>query len=321
MPVYNAGKYVGKAIESILNQTYSNFELIIVNDGSTDDSKDIVLSFNDSRIKYFENETNQNIVKTRNRCISEASGDYVAVLDSDDIALPKRLEQQLEFLEMSPEYGMCGTFYQVIDSDGKLLNKVVLPLTELDTKTSLYFSNCFCHSTIMIRSELVKKFKYKEGFDIIEDYELSYNISKISKIANLPVYLTHYRIHGNNVTIEKKEEVLGKLQKMNSIILQDLKIGYSEEQLKIHTNFLAYNYSFFQGTAEFNPAESWILKVYDQIKNIPEINNGIIAELLIGRWLAICFNTKRYSSIFSLKLLLKFRGIYLKCLAIKLTGN
>ena len=279
MPVYNAGKYVGKSIESILNQSYSNLELIIVNDGSTDNSREVILSYKDPRIKYFENESNLNIVKTRNRCLFEASGDYVAVLDSDDIALPLRIEKQLEFLKANADYGLCGSIYQVIDSGGKLLKEVNLPLSAEDIKTTLFFSNCFCHSTIMVRSDLAKKLKYKEGFDIIEDYVLIYNLSKFVKLVNLPFPSTLYRIHGNNVTIEKKEEVLGKLYKFNTGILQDLQIESSADQVKMHTHFLGYNYSYFQDPSNFKPLESWILNIYGKIQNNPELNPQIVREI------------------------------------------
>ncbi len=321
MPVYNAEKYVGEAIESVLNQTHSNIELIIVNDASTDNSKIIIQSYRDPRIKYFENAVNLNIVKTRNRCISEASGEYIAVLDSDDIARPLRLEKQLEFLEANKEFGMCGTFYQVIDSNGKLLNKVELPLSEIDTKTTLYFSNCFCHSSIMLRAELAKLFKYKEGYDIIEDYEIIYNISKVAKIGNLPFISTYYRIHGNNVTIEKKDEVLEKLLKMNKRILQDLNIDFSPEQLKMHTRFLAYDYDFFKNHDHFMPVESWILKLCSQLNNNAYLKSRLVENLFLARWFAICFNIRRFSNIFSLKLFSQFRWGYLQNLADKFTGR
>src|SRR3979411_1813870 len=103
MPVYNAEKYLKEAIDSVLHQSYKNIELVIINDGSTDSSKDIILANDDPRIRYFENKFNSGIVYSRNRGLQLAIGDYIATLDSDDIALPHRTEQQVDFLEKNSD--------------------------------------------------------------------------------------------------------------------------------------------------------------------------------------------------------------------------
>jgi glycosyltransferase involved in cell wall biosynthesis len=319
MPVYNAEKFLSIAIESILTQTFVNFELMIINDGSTDSSEKIILSYRDIRIKYLINSENRGLIHSLNLGISNSRGKYLARIDADDIAHSHRLEKQVAFMESHSDYGMCGTLYQVIDPYGKVLNDVNLPLSEVDTKTSINFSNCFCHSTMMIRTALAEQLKYQKEYYLIEDYELWYNISRVSKICNLPIHSTYYRIHGSNISIEKKEQMLDQLHKMNARILQDLNIEFTNEQLKLHTNLLAYNYAYFQNAASIGPAEFWILKVYHHLKNNSAFNNRIIANLFINRWLAICFNTKRYRSIFSWKLLINFRWEYLKCLTGKLT--
>src|SRR5580693_6014535 len=108
MPVYNAEKYIMQAIDSVLGQSYPHFELVIVNDGSTDRSKEIIHSYSDKRIRFYDNEVNLGITKTRNKCIQYATGKYIAVLDNDDIALPFRLEKQVEFLESDFDYALCG---------------------------------------------------------------------------------------------------------------------------------------------------------------------------------------------------------------------
>jgi glycosyltransferase involved in cell wall biosynthesis len=119
MPLFNAEKYVGDAVESVLNQSYTNFELIIINDASTDKSAACVQGIVDRRIVIVENENNLGIVASRNRGLALAKGKYIAVLDSDDIALPNRLEKQVAFLEANPAYGICGSYYHVINGIGK----------------------------------------------------------------------------------------------------------------------------------------------------------------------------------------------------------
>ena len=310
MPVYNAGKYVGKSIESILSQTYTNLELIIVNDGSTDNSREVILSYKDPRIKYFENDSNLNIVKTRNRCISESSGEYIAVLDSDDIAFPDRLEKQLEFLEANPEYGMCGTYYHIINENNEYQSRIQVPLNDLDNKTFLNFNVCFCHSTVMMRSELAKKIKYREGYDIIEDYEITYNISKIAKIANLPIYSTHYRVHGNNVTIAKKEKAQENRKKIDETVLTDLGIDFTQAELALHTNFISFNYEYFVLDSRYKELEKWLLGYYAFSKKKNRFNMQLIARSFITRWFLICIKNKKYSWIFFNRLLFKFHFLY-----------
>src|ERR1700682_983363 len=200
MPVYNAEKYLQPAIESILNQSYSNQEIIIINDGSTDSSKNIILNFRDPRVRFFENPENWGIERTRNRGLEEAKGEYIAVLDSDDIAFPERIKIQVEFLEKNPEYGMCGSYFQIIDRNDKLVKKARFPTNDKDARSNLILHNCFCHSTVMMRSKLAKDLKYRAGFDVIEDYILWYMISQRAKIINLPVYTTSYRVHETNIS-------------------------------------------------------------------------------------------------------------------------
>src|SRR4029078_1647315 len=152
MPVYNAEKYLREAIQSILTQNYSNLEMIIVNDGSTDNSKNIILSFEDPRLRYFENPENWGIVRTRNRALAEATGEYVAVLDSDDVALPDKLRFQVEFMENNPEFKLCGSYFKTIDANGHILKNVKFPSHDGDARSMLLVHNCFCHSTIVMRS-------------------------------------------------------------------------------------------------------------------------------------------------------------------------
>ena len=127
MPVYNGEKYLKEAIDSVLSQSYQNIELVIVNDGSTDSGSQIVKKYTDPRIRFVENESNSGIVYSRNKGLESATGKYVATLDSDDIALPDRIEKQVLFLENNSEYGMCGTFFSTIDSAGMFVKKVHFP--------------------------------------------------------------------------------------------------------------------------------------------------------------------------------------------------
>ena len=123
MPVYNGEKYLRPAIESILNQTFSDFEFLIINDGSTDNSESIILSYKDERIRYVKNENNLKLIKTLNKGIDLARGKYIARMDADDISLPTRLEREIEYMESHPECGLVSVFPYVMSESGKILHK------------------------------------------------------------------------------------------------------------------------------------------------------------------------------------------------------
>ena len=119
LPAYNADRYLTEAIKSILAQTYSNFELIILNDGSTDHTEQIILGFTDSRILYIDNHQNLGIVATLNKGLSVAQGEYIARMDADDISTAVRFEHQINYLETHPAVGVLGSAIQIIDRRGK----------------------------------------------------------------------------------------------------------------------------------------------------------------------------------------------------------
>ncbi len=318
MPVYNAEKYLKESIDSILNQSYRNIELVIVNDGSTDSSKDIILGITDSRIRLIENERNSGIVFTRNAGLESASGEYIATLDSDDIALPDRLEKQVKFLEENRTHGMCGTFYIVIDGNGNLQKSIRFPTDNEDILTYLMIGNCFCNSTILLRSRLAKELKYREQFDIVEDYELWYRMSKFVKLANLSFFGTYYRVHGNNISVSKMADMFARAKKIAREILTDANITFTERELDVHANLLNSNSSFFEDDDKLTELESWTCKFYKKLISDHKYNQLLLYNMITERWLIIAFKTKRYKKLVYNKLFLLNKRAYLACLGRKI---
>jgi len=295
MPVYNAEKYIKQAIDSILGQTYTHFELVIVNDGSSDRSKEIILSYSDNRIHYLENEANLGIAKTRNKCIQHSNGKYIAVLDNDDIALAFRLEKQVKFLEADDSYGLCGSFYDVINGDGRIFCKMKLPVTDREIKTYLLFENCFCNSSVMIQSKLLKERPYTESFDMIEDYYFLYTVSKFKRLSILPIFATQYRVHGKNTSIEKLDGMRTLRKKMDRMILHDLAIPFSEEEFTIHTHFASGNFEFFNEALQISKLESWMMKLYQYLESTRQYDMHLIEKIFCRRWILIFRRTKNIS--------------------------
>ena len=156
MPVYNTEKFVKKTIESLLNQTYKDFELIVIDDGSTDNSIEIIKKFADNRIKIFSNDSNKGIVYSRNRGNAEALGRFIAPFDSDDIALPDKFEKQISFLEQHPEFGMLGSWAKLIDENDKFLNvNWKLSAKAESIPAILLFRAYFIQSAVVFRREFL----------------------------------------------------------------------------------------------------------------------------------------------------------------------
>jgi glycosyltransferase involved in cell wall biosynthesis len=195
MPVYNGAIYLEQAIESILCQTYEDYEFIIINDGSTDDTAAIIRKYNDARIRYYE-QKNQGLPETLNRCIELAQGKYLARQDADDISLPQRFEKQVTFLEDYPECGMVGTWAEIWINEKKTSRIHKHPSDDLTLKFDLLLNNSFVHSSIMIRKAVFNEiglYTTDKSRQPPEDYELWSRVARKFGIANIPEVLQIYR--------------------------------------------------------------------------------------------------------------------------------
>lgn len=202
MPVYNTPEeYLREAIESILNQTFTDFEFLIINDGSTNNAEDIIFSYKDKRIKYIKNEQNLGLIKTLNKGLDLASSEYIARMDADDISLPQRLEKQVKFLDENPEIGVLGTWYEWFPK-----RRVMESFTESkDIKECLLLmNNSIGHPTVMLRKSAADKFEYDENALYVEDYALWLSLIDKVEFANLPEVLLKYRRHSGSICKNNK---------------------------------------------------------------------------------------------------------------------
>lgn len=201
MPVYNGARYLRESIDSILNQTFKDFEFIIINDGSTDNSEEIILSYNDPRIVYLKNKVNSKICVTLNRGIDAARGNYIARFDCDDIALPNRLERQKQYLDKHPEIGIIGSDI-IIFGKGDEDHYFGFVHNPDECKAGLLFNTCFAHPAVMMRTRILLEHNlhYREEYKGIEDFEMWWRISQYAEMANLPEALIRYRKHPEQET-------------------------------------------------------------------------------------------------------------------------
>lgn len=242
LPFFNEEKYLAKAINSVLEQTYKNIELFLFNDGSKDLSGNIALSFIDKRIKYYESE-NKGYLYHLNYGLSIAKGEYIARMDADDISHPDRFMRQIEFLESNPEISAVGTSFYRIDKKDKIVSSKKAPITYEQCKFIAPINSPILHPTLLIRkSVLLSVGGYNQKFYLIEDYELFNRlIDRGFLIANIDEYLFYYRFYKHLISSERelyqqnaiysygKNYLEGKLRTNNSTVY--IQLAYLEYYL------------------------------------------------------------------------------------------
>ncbi|HLO79466.1 MAG TPA: glycosyltransferase [Chitinophagaceae bacterium] len=215
MPVFNTATYLGEAITSILTQSFSDFELIIINDGSTDDSQAVIRSFHDMRIIYLENEKNMGLVYTLNRAIDAAKGEWIARMDGDDISLPGRFGEQLLYLARHPEVDVLACRVQLIDESGNETTNWlddVTAITPEQIMDHLAVDNCIAHPSVMIRTDVLKTYRYLPEQSQAEDYDLWLRLVTTGKIIHkLDKILVKHRIISSSFTRVRQQNVYAKL--------------------------------------------------------------------------------------------------------------
>ena len=230
MPVFNCEAYVGEAIESILNQSFRDFEFIVINDGSTDRSGDILARYErmDERVKVYHQE-NRGIISSLNRGCDLARGRYIARMDADDISLAERLAKQVRYMEAHPEIGVLGTWIEYVDENGSSQGNWCMPTMPALIDWSLFFGSCLAHPSVMMRREVVERLGFYHQVVLqAEDYDLWVRASVVTKLANVPEILLRRRLWEGNDSVRRfqaYEQTVVKV--MQSTIARLLKMQVS----------------------------------------------------------------------------------------------
>jgi glycosyltransferase involved in cell wall biosynthesis len=291
MPAYNAEEFLEESISSILNQTFPDFELLIGDDGSTDRTMEIIQSFSDERIIVIRNEKNLGIPYTLNRLIKASRGEYIARQDSDDISLPKRLEKQVAFLDKNPEIGLCGTQIAWFGSKRK---RIRVPLQNEDIKAGMLVFNPICQPTVMFRKSGLTEY-YDETLEVAEDYAMCYELSKKTRLANLPDILLKYRWHGTNIS-RTKENLMDKTVKSikATIFKESLHYQIDEKETKL-LDLVAESY--LTGFNDLTFFENFLLKIRSKNKETVYYNEKALQRRIFRLWSSACFKLKGISTI------------------------
>jgi hypothetical protein len=240
MPAFNAEKYIEEAIQSVCSQSYTNWELLVINDGSTDSTRSIVKHFSeqDHRIRLIDNEVNKGLIEVRNLGLKLANGKYIAHLDSDDVALPERLAVQVSFMQSHPDYVGIGTACIEVDSAGRQLRKVEREIADEDIPVLLIFSNYFINSTIMLEAKVAREVSYDPAIPLAEDYCFFVKLSERGKLGNLNKPLVKYRIHESNTSSIKAAALAKMLKEIQRRQLCLLQIEPTAEEMDLHAQLV-----------------------------------------------------------------------------------
>lgn len=233
LPVYNGERYLREAIDSVLAQTYTDFELWVVNDGSTDGTVAIVDSYVDPRVRHIDNPHNMGLVATLNHAFAMVKTPYIARMDDDDLWHPKKLELQMALLESRPDVGVCGTS---IHKFGDIDAVHVFPEESDALKVGLLFYCMMSHPSVVYRRSMLQEtgLTYRQDYFPAEDYKMWVDVLQHSKIYNLQQPLVEYRQHGGQICREKKVEQIAQERKLQE---EQLRLVYphpTEEELKFH---------------------------------------------------------------------------------------
>ncbi len=230
LSVYNSEKYVAIAIESILNQTFADFELIIVDDRSTDSSWDIVQRYakQDKRIIVFRNEVNLGGCNTLIKGLEFCTGKYYARLDNDDWSYPDRLEKQFNFLEAHSDVGIVGGTMEIINKNGDVIGKREYNLSDSEIRKKIFRYSPFSHPLVMIRKSILDKVGgYDPEYAPADDYEMYFRIGRESKFANLADVILQYRMTPGSITFNRTKKMELSTIKVRNLYKKDHSYKFS----------------------------------------------------------------------------------------------
>jgi len=258
MAAYNRERSLGESIDSVLGQTFGDFELLVIDDGSTDGSAGVVEQRDDPRIRLVRHDQNQGIPKTRNHGLALARGEYLAILDSDDVAFRRRLELQVAHLDAHPEVAAVGGWAKRVRANGRPTTPAVRPTRPRDIRARILFASCFKNPTMMARTAAMREIGYREQFVICQDIDMWGRMSAKYALANLPRYLIEYRLGG---TSHQDDDLSAAMKKQAAADqLRDLGVAFDDDDLDRHHQLRNPKNFRFDG-ADVDWCEDWLLRL------------------------------------------------------------
>jgi glycosyltransferase involved in cell wall biosynthesis len=285
LPVYNAAAYVSSAIESILKQSFTDFELLVINDGSSDNSLTLISKFNDPRIRVVNNEANLGLIATLNKGLELAKSELIARMDADDSALPDRLQLQVAAFDQDPNLVVCGTNYYTIEGSKRSFRPSAFDGDAL--KAQLLFTTCFSHPTIMMKHPLKEKqLMFESEFVHCEDYRFWTQFARFGNFRILPQPLLEYRIHIHQITAKYRQEQVttSALIRRDYLRQWGLNLNSEEEDLLNRIG----SHEKWQSLNDLKAIETLSNVIIEQNKVLLTIDSTALQIVLQKNWIDCC---------------------------------
>lgn len=285
LPVYNAKLYLQATLDSLYRQTFTDFEILAINDGSSDTSTEILSQQSDSRLRVLNNDGNQGLAFSLNRALSEARGEYIARMDSDDLSHPDRLQKQLTFMALHPEVDICGSSIELVDEVGHIYRQVDYPLTDEAIKATMIFRSPLVHPSVMFRRALLnnKNLYYRDIAG--EDYDLWSRLLPNITFANCPEYLLAYRAGVGRGSHEVKLETQEESKKVQIKLLTSYFFEPSADEAYLHHDLFRYPETYNQ--ENINHYYHWLLKLQKTNRQKKVFANKIFRQTLAEQWFSL----------------------------------
>lgn len=289
MCVHNGEEFLREAVQSILDQTHTDFEFIIVNDASTDQTTRILLSYDDPRIRIVNNETNIGLTRSLNKGLRLAKGEFIARMDADDISFNQRFEKQVGFLEQHEDIALCGTW---VNFNGESTDGPNYPVDAAEIKVAALSYNPFAHPSVMWRRKVFEDLGlyYDESFRTSQDYELWSRALYIVKAANVPIHLLNYRLHTNQVSRSKEENQKQNSRRIKLGQLKYLQLQPTDKEERAHLCLFDGQFDRYREPVVIKEADEWMDKIVQANRRL-----GIYEEkLLLKEWRSRFFGSYIY---------------------------
>lgn len=303
MAAHNSQKTIKQTIDSILNQTFSSFELIIVNDGSNDDTVEIIRSIKDSRIILHEYSQCMGAAAARNLALKAAQGEYIAIMDSDDIALREKFTIQISYLKRNPDIGLLASSAIIIDENDKYLSRYKLGAYDQKIRANMLFHNYFIHSSILFRRGLINDgLCYDVSLVLVEDYDFLNKLLQRTQAASLSQALIKYRTHPHNMMDQFKD----KRDELDSLVFRRLLPGIGldcgDEDIKRHLRLK--NSVSINSFMEISSMNLWLKKIFRNAVKSGYAQPFPMKKVILNRWLKVCFKMTPHPLHFVFSILL-----------------
>lgn len=310
MPVYNGAGYLREAMDSIFAQTYTDFEFLVVNDGSTDSSAAILESYSDPRLRVIHKQQNQGLIATLNEGLDACSGEYIVRMDADDISLPDRIERQVAFLDERPEVGLCGSWFE--DFGPGIPGRIIRYSTS-DTEIRIrhLYQTHIAHPTAILRKSLLEKFNLR--FDPLyvhgEDYHFWVCMSRHCKMSNLPEVLVRKRDHPANVSNRYAEIQRNTCNRVKRLQFAEMGVEIDAEEAEMYSRFANTEWNFRE--EEMPDLVNLLHRIESANQKSRFIDPIAFTSYLAAKWFHLCLNNagwgRQRMSIFKS---LSFRKVY-----------